>query len=60
MTYTQSRLVKRKGELLLQRRKVTVDTKLAHPAWKFWRWTELTAEYTYGEWEDVEIPEVAI
>lgn len=57
-TYTQSRLVKRKGELLLQRRKVTVDTKLAYPAWKFWRWPELTAVYTYGEWVDEPIPEV--
>ena len=60
MTYLQYRLAKRNGEIIQQRRKFMVETKSKSPLWKFWHWGLYVATHSYGEWEDVEIPEVAI
>ena len=52
MTYTQYRLAKRNGELIQQKRSLEIIPKMD----KTW---EYNSESVYGEWEDVEIPEVS-
>jgi hypothetical protein len=55
MTYTQYRLAKRNGEIIQQKRSLEIITKN-----KWYKPWEYNSESHYGEWEDVEIPEVAI
>jgi hypothetical protein len=55
MTYTQYRLAKRNGELIQQKRSLEIITKN-----KWYKPWEYKSECVYGEWEDIEIPEVAI
>lgn len=58
MTYTQYRIAKRSGEIILQARRVThCDSRRVHPWWRFWNW-EYTYDKEYTPWTDVEIPEV--
>jgi hypothetical protein len=54
--YTQYRLAKRDGEIVQQKRTVSVEPKYNIPLWKIWKiWSLATYEviYNYGEWEDV-------
>lgn len=60
MKYTQYRIAKRSGEIILQARRVTLgDSRRVHPWWKIWNW-EFTYDKEYTEWIDVEIPEVSV
>jgi hypothetical protein len=60
MTYTQYRLAKRNGVIIQQKRSLSYgETRKVYPWWKFWN-QEYTYDTIYGEWEDIEIPEVAI
>ena len=60
MTYTQYRIAKRNGDIIVQSRKVVIgNSRRMQPWWKFWNW-DYSYDKEYGEWVDVEIPEVAI
>jgi hypothetical protein len=51
--YTQYRLAKRNGEIVQQKRWMTVEAKNDPPFWKFWTIGEIEFVTNYGEWEDV-------
>ena len=55
--HCEFRFVKRNGAVTQQRRYVTYKTKVVTPWWKFWE-HDLDMETTYGEWADIEIPEL--
>lgn len=55
--YSEWRLAKRNGEIIMQKRTLIVTLK---PDWKWYqfsKWGEYTRERTHNEWEDVQIPE---
>ncbi len=54
--YTQYRLAKRNGEIVQQKRTVSVENKYDIPLWKIWKLFKLESYEVisnYGEWEDV-------
>lgn len=58
--YTQYRLARRKGELVLQTRKVTAIYTHLGSILKFWKLSQYDVDYTYTNWEDMPngIPEI--
>jgi hypothetical protein len=54
--YYQWRLAKCNGEIFQQRRLVTITTRRN----KWYKPWEYTAVYTYGEWETIDMVEIAI
>ncbi len=53
--YYQWRLAKCNGEVFQQRRLVTATTRN-----KWYKPWEYTVDYTYGEWETIDMVEIAI
>lgn len=52
MNYTQYRLAKRNGEIIMQKRSMEVITKRAWKWWQLWKLGEFEMERVHGEWVD--------